>query len=133
MPSHHPTTGVRSFFGARIIHPWIDSLRLRALRGHRTGGNPPIAAKLYHLVGTYDGETVRFYINGKLNNILGVRGHIEGYAPTDGMGIVGEFKNVNPVFYGRISEVAVYDRTLRPERIEAHYRAGLRPTAKKRL
>lgn len=76
---------------------------------------------------------MRFYVNGKLNNVISVRGHIEGYAPTDGMGIGGEFGNVNPVFCGRISEVAVYDRTLTPGRIETHYLAGLRPTAKNRL
>lgn len=92
-----------------------------------TDGNPPHVRELYHLVGTYDGQTMKFYINGKLNNVMHVRGVISGYQPNSGMGIGGEFVDQNPVFHGRISEVAVYDHVLSAEQIARHYEAGMSP------
>lgn len=128
----HEVTGVRSFLGmlADAIAPKRrDEHLLYAAKG--TDGNPPRARRLYHLVGTYDGAVMRFYINGELNNALRVEGAVEGYGPTDGMGIGGEYADDNPVFHGRISEVALYDRVLAPERIRAHYAAGIGALAKR--
>jgi hypothetical protein len=117
--------GIRSFLTA--ITNYLGPTQRAAYEVYAasgTDGNPPVAKRLYYLAGTYDGETMRFYINGDLNNVLRVRGQIEGYALGNGLGIGGEFKDVNPVFHGRIGEVAIYDRTLSPERIKAHYLAG---------
>jgi hypothetical protein len=87
--------------------------------------NPPTPNTRYHIVGTYDGETMRFYVDGELNNELHVRGSIAGYAARNGMGIGGEYVDLNPVFHGRIGEVAVYPTTLTPARIKRHYEAGI--------
>ena len=121
-------TGVHSFVS------WIGSPLVRdELRAHelyaanRSDGNPPQANRLYHLVGTYDGQIMRFYINGRLNNVLHVRGAIRGYGSHDGLGIGGEFVDRNAVFRGRISEVAVYDHVLTPDQIRRHYEQGIRP------
>jgi hypothetical protein len=120
-------TGVRSFFTAvrNQLIPKKSAFELYATAGD---GNPPIPRRLYHLVGSYDGETMRFYVNGKLSNVMRVSGHIVGFKPTNGLGIGGEFTDVNPVFHGRISEVAVYDRTLSSDRIRKHYASGMRGT-----
>jgi Concanavalin A-like lectin/glucanases superfamily len=86
----------------------------------------PAAHRLYQLVSTYDGDTIRMYVNGVLNNELRVHGVIDGYTAHDGLSIGGEYANVNPVFYGRIGEVSVYDHVLTPARIRAHYETGIR-------
>jgi hypothetical protein len=65
-------------------------------------------------------------VNGALNNELHVHGVIDGYSARDGLSIGGEYANVNPVFYGRIGDVSIYDHVLTPARIRAHYEAGIR-------
>ena len=119
-------TGLRSFLSwvaAPFARDQVSAHELYAARD--TDGNPPRANERYHLVGTYDGEVMRFYINGSLNNIMHVRGAIFGYGPHNGLGIGGEFVDRNPVFDGRISEVAVYDHVLTPEQIRRHYEVGI--------
>jgi hypothetical protein len=90
-----------------------------------SAANPPAARIRYYLAGTYDGERMRFYVNGELNSELRVRGSIVGYAARDGMGIGGEYVDLNPVFHGRIGAVAVYPTSLTPARIKRHYQAGI--------
>jgi hypothetical protein len=119
-------TGLHSFLDwlrSPFAGPELHARELYTAPG--TDGNPPRVQALYHLVGTYDGETMRLYINGELNNEMHVRGAISGYEPNSGMGIGGEFVDVNPVFRGRIGEVAVYDHVLTPEEIARHYRVGV--------
>lgn len=103
-----------------------DETEARLVYGASGGpANPPVANTRYHLVGTYDGERMRFYVNGKLDSELRVHGTIVGYAARDGMGIGGEYVDLNPVFHGRIGEVAVYPTSLTPARIKRHYEAGI--------
>jgi hypothetical protein len=119
-------SGPRSLFHYLADQVGGDRRQIRELyAAAHSVANPPMNNRLYHLVGTYDGKTMRFYVNGELNNTMGVRGLIEGYTEDNGMGIGGEFANVNPTFFGRIAEVAVYDHPLSPERVKLHYLAGL--------
>ena len=120
-------TGVHSFLswiGSPFVHDELRAHELYAADG--SDGSPPRVNRRYHLVGTYDGQIMRFYINGRLNNVLHVRGAIHGYGPHDGLGIGGEFVDRNAVFRGRISEVAVYDHVLTPNQIRRHYEQGIR-------
>lgn len=88
-------------------------------------GAPPVTHHLYQLAATYDGRIITMYVNGAANAVFRVRGTIAGYSAKDGLSVGGEYADVNPAFYGRISEVSVYDHVLTPERILAHYRAGV--------
>lgn len=103
--------------------PGVKSYMLYAVPGSKA--NPPLPNTRYYLAGTYDGETMRFYVDGELNSELHVRGAIVGYAARNGMGIGGEYVDLNPVFHGRIGEVAVYPASLAPARIKRHYEAGI--------
>ena len=120
-----PPTGPRSLLNYLVDNVMGDKVLERELYGaSHSSINPPENKRLYYLVGTYDGQTARFYVDGKLNNTMHVRGRIEGYRPDNGMGIGGEFADVNPTFHGRIAEVAVYNRTLTAEQIARHFAAG---------
>lgn len=77
----------------------------------------------YHLVGTYDGEVKRFYVNGLEvgSTTVGITPNTErpvriGAGATEGDG--GFF------FMGDIDEVAIYDSVLSPERILEHFAVG---------
>jgi hypothetical protein len=85
----------------------------------------PITANAWtHTVATYDGTTMRLYINGLLSS-----SRTAGYEPNtlspfsiggatyDGSGW-GEFLD------GSVDEVAIYSTALSPARIKAHYDAG---------
>lgn len=80
-----------------------------------------------HLAATFDGATKQFFVNGalmgsstnamQLNQVSPLR---IGAGATEGDG--------NFFFQGDIDEVAVFDRALSPERIQAHFGAGLGST-----
>ena len=74
-----------------------------------------------HLVATYDGTTMRIYVNGTLS----------ARAPSsvsllDGTNAfsIGSATGWSDFFDGGIDEVAVYGTALSPERVLAHYNAG---------
>jgi hypothetical protein len=85
-----------------------------------TGGHA-VLGQWVHLVETYDGTTLRLYVNGVL------AGHADGpYTPQStqpfriGQGAPG----YESPFQGTIDEVAVYGHALSQDRVEAHYVLG---------
>jgi PKD repeat protein/glucose/arabinose dehydrogenase len=76
-----------------------------------------------HLVGTYDGTTGRFYVNGTL-----VGSSTNGYALNTARPLrIGAGRNESAADYlypGRIDEVAVYPGVLSQARVQVHYAAA---------
>lgn len=78
------------------------------------------AGTSYHVVGTYDGATLRLYVNAAL---------IASTASTrtlpDTTGAVRIGAREGPGVSGDLDEVAIYDRALTATEIDEHYRVGI--------
>jgi hypothetical protein len=88
--------------------------------------NSSIATKAgtwYHVVATYDGTTMRLYVNGVLENSLAtglsVENHTQQFA-------LGKLSNGSSYYNGLMDEVAVYGSALSQQQITEHYNAGRR-------
>jgi Tfp pilus assembly protein PilE len=77
----------------------------------------------YFLAGTYDGSTVRMYVNGTAcSNTTSLTG---GIADTTGLLRIGQQKNGNNRWFdGDIDDVRVYNRVLTPTEIQTVYNGG---------
>jgi hypothetical protein len=73
-----------------------------------------------HMVGTYDGSTMKFYVNG----VLTASDPYTGSIASSGQPLqIGRLPGGN-YFDGTVDEVAVYGSALSESRIQAHYIAG---------
>jgi hypothetical protein len=78
-------------------------------------------ATFSHLVGTYNGSTMRLYVNGREVASASYSGAIA----TSGQPLqFGRLASGNNYFNGRIDEVAVYSSALSAARVLAHYNSG---------
>ncbi len=73
----------------------------------------------HHLVGTWDGTTLRIYVDGVLDGTASLSGTMTTAA--NGLQVGGRGANY---FVGSIDEAAVYSSALSASRIAAHYGAG---------
>jgi concanavalin A-like lectin/glucanase superfamily protein/lysyl oxidase/fibronectin type III domain protein len=78
--------------------------------------------QVYHVVGTYDGNTQRLYLNGKEVASTPLSGEIATNANSLS---VGSWNGKEEFFKGTIDEVAVYSIALSGTRIATHYQAGI--------
>ena len=77
-----------------------------------------------HLVGTYDGETSRIYVNGKLDAEKPLSGNID--ANVDEGVVVGHFYGLaGRWFHGLIDEAAIYNRAISDAEVEELHAGGL--------
>jgi len=77
-----------------------------------------------HLVGTYNGSVITFYINGVLDNTTVTSGSIDSYPTVSTrIGAVGSGFSTY-YFNGLIDEVRIYNRALSETEIRYHYNRG---------
>ena len=79
-------------------------------------GSAPKLRRWTHLAMTYDGTTIRRYVNGALAGTRAAKGTIAGGAYPLRFGGNAVWKEW---FKGRLDEIRVYDRALTPAQIEA--------------
>lgn len=77
----------------------------------------------YHVVGTYDGQALKLYVNGKLENSLALQGPID--YPDQATLALGGYLDANErnAMQGLLHEVSLYDQALAPDFIRRRYRA----------
>lgn len=82
----------------------------------------PIAqGRWQHVVGSYDGATMRLYVNGRLAASRPSAIELDIYRVTLNVGsLLGMWK----LYAGGLDELALYERALPADRVLAHYRTG---------
>jgi hypothetical protein len=130
-PSSLPTSGN---FASILTKPESYSLQFNGPRleftimqnGTRKRLQAPSGAvatgQIYHVVGTYDGNTQRLYLNGKEVASTPLNGVIT--ANTNSLS-VGSWNGKEEFFKGTIDEAAVYTIALTGTRVATHYQAGI--------
>ena len=86
-----------------------------------------VAGDWNFVVGTYDGTTMRLYMNGELvdSTAPGAHDASANQYIAIGLGFDGGSSSTNAIcFYGTVDEAAVWDRTLSQAEINALYAAG---------
>jgi outer membrane protein assembly factor BamB len=77
----------------------------------------------YHVVGTYDGDTLKLYVNGQLESSQSLRGAID--YPPEAFFTIGAYNDENELYptHGLLHQVALYADAIDVEQIQAHYGA----------
>ena len=83
----------------------------------------PLVGRWYHLVGTYDGSVIRFYVNGVEEANRNYSNAIPGSANPL---VIGGRSDNSRFFNGSIDEVAIYNRALSSLEINDRYNRGAR-------
>jgi hypothetical protein len=79
---------------------------------------PYVIGNWYHIVGTYDGSKIRFYLNG----IAVDSSSYTGQMTDSGQNLFfGKYGNSNNYLPGSISEIRIYNRALSPAEITTLY------------
>jgi hypothetical protein len=118
-----PAYGLLIYKSAFNAFLWTDVSS--AGPGYGTGTQPGVGQP-YHVVETFDGMSVRVYVNGLLETTIPVTGTLYFAASNGGLGIGGTTigTNTDLVFAGTLDEVAIYGTALSAAQVAKHYAAG---------
>jgi hypothetical protein len=88
-------------------------------------GTTTVAADtVYHVVGTYDGSTMRIYVNGSLEATLVRHGSVNNSSYGGAIAYKGWGTLPSPHFQGRLDEIAIYKTALTPTQVQTHDSKG---------
>ncbi len=103
-----------------------SKLRLMLFTGTWTylGGSKTLSSNVwYHLLMTYDGSSLKGYVNGEVDASKNVTGQMRSFgALFIGYGTSG---GSNTPFYGAIDDVRIFTRSLTAQEIKSQYLAGV--------
>lgn len=85
-----------------------------------------VPAASYHVAATYDGATIRVYVNGIMTTSTAAHGTLNyaGFPPQYGFTVGGGTGGNSPAFDGSIADVSAYRTSLAPSTIQNHYITG---------
>jgi uncharacterized repeat protein (TIGR01451 family) len=106
-----------------MLEAGVAKFRVKTAAGGLLPVDGPILAigTWSHLVGTFDGATLRLYVNGALAASAAAQGPLASGSGPSFVGRLGQ--NLYP-FQGSIDEVAVFSGALSSDRVRAHYVGG---------
>jgi hypothetical protein len=94
---------------------------LTSFSHHLSADQPLPAGHWVHLAGTFDGQLMRIYVDGRPSGQLERPGPLQ---PCSSPLCLGAYALKHEAhFTGLLDEVKLYDRALRPAEIRAHYQA----------
>lgn len=106
-----------------VTRSWSFSLNIDGVQQYCNPVRPLATGTVYHVVGTFDGVTMKVYENGVLVGTLVPGGR--GVIGIDGTPIlVGAYTGPGHFMNGVIDEVGVYNRALPVAEILDHYNTG---------
>ena len=74
-----------------------------------------------HIVGTYDGQKIKIYLNGKIKDSAIMTGNIKPSAANSSI-YIGKRDNCGDIFFnGLVDEVRIYSRALNDEEVQNNY------------
>ena len=82
------------------------------------------AGRTYHVVGTYDGASLRIYVNGGLQATVARSGAVNDSSIGGVLAGGGWGTLPSPAFKGRLDEIAIYPSALSASTVQQHYTAG---------
>jgi len=85
------------------------------------GGTVLTTGQWYHLVGSYDGATLKTYVNGVLDRSFDYSGDIDTSVEKLGIGAYNVGDTPDFFFNGKIDELRIYNRALSADEIKMHY------------
>ena len=122
-PGSTPSDGYSLYIESPSLAPILG--RWRSSAEQSTAGPGLAADKFSHVVGTYDGSTLRVYTNGILTGSAAATQPI--IAPAADLSIGATRNGTYGYFVGALDEIALYDRVLPDDRIAAHHALGRGP------
>jgi hypothetical protein len=103
-----------------LYHPASNAWELQDWSGTVVASSvAAVAGSTYHVVGTYDGTTAAFYVNGVS---AGTAAHTYNLVLTQA--VIGGDTTANGWLKGIIDEVAIYNYALSADQVKNHYQVG---------
>lgn len=102
--------------------------RLTLVRASTGPGANVATGSIHHVVGTYDGASVKLYVDGVAVATAATSGKVAYDLPANNSGfVIGNNQSAKVAVRGSLQEVALYTAALTPASIQSHYSAGFAP------
>ena len=111
-------------YGLRLSNSTTIVIDINPTGNGRSCNIAVVLGETYHIVGTYDGNTLKAYKNGDFETVSAATTGVLDYGSTNYAMCIGSRLTYQSPFHGVISDVRIYSLALPYPRIRKLYRAG---------